>query len=115
MGNDKSKKPKKDQTMSLSPEREQELDAIADTMYALDAEQRDEYNGYYNPDIFLCGHENLEESSSEDIATLASDTTGLSHEEIEFLASNLKNRGIHRYSIGIRPGSKPPGSPSGNK
>lgn len=101
--------------MSLTTEREGELNAIADIMYGLSASQRDDYNGYYNPDIFLYGCDNLPSSSSEDIAGLASNTTGLDHEEIEFLATNLKTRLQVTHKLGIKPGANPGGSPTGSK
>lgn len=101
--------------MSLTTEREQELDAIADQMYSLSASQRDEYNSEYDPDIFLCGNSNLESTSSVDIEELVADTTEISYEEIKYISDNLKARLIPRFSVGIKPGGRPSGPITGSK
>ncbi len=102
-------------TMSLTLQRQEELGDIADTMYLLSALQRENFNEFYNPDIVLYGCSNLPSTSSENISALSIACTGLSHEEIEYVATELKNKSTVRAHIGIKPGSNPSGSPSGNK
>lgn len=106
---------KKPKPMSLTTQRQGELTLIADVFYSLSPSERDTYNSASDPDIVYYGCSGLPLTNDEDVPQLIADTTGLSHEEIEFLAIDLKNRAPLRGKLGIKPGANPGGSPSGTK
>lgn len=101
--------------MSLDSERMSELADLATAINLLTLSEVTLFNGYYGPDFRVFGCDSVP-STNVDVEQLASDCEGMTHEEIEYLNTQLNNEPQQHRHIGLKPGANPSGpGPSGNK